>query len=57
MKTFKVEYQEVIVHEFYVDAETEDEVAEKFCEMANECELDFSNGEVESGEIINIKEV
>ncbi len=56
MKTFKVEYQEVIVHEFYVEAETEDEVAEKFCEMASEGEFDFGDGEVVSGDIINIEE-
>ncbi len=57
MKTFKVEYQEVIVHEFYVEAETEDEVSEKFCEMASEGKFDFLDGEVVSGEIMNIEEV
>lgn len=57
MKTFKIEYQEVIVHEFYVEAETEAEVAEKFCEMASEGQFDFLDGEVVSGEITNIEEV
>lgn len=57
MKIFKVEYQEVIVHEFYVEAETEDEVTEKFCEMASDGEFDFIDGEVVSGDIINIEEV
>ena len=57
MKTFKVVYQEVLVHEFYIEAETETEVNDKFVEMANKCELDFSDGEVESSEIIKIEEV
>ena len=57
MKTFKVTFQEIIVHEFYIEAETESDVDDKFVEMANEGELDFSNGEVESSEIINIKEI
>ena len=57
MKTFKVTYKEVIVHEFYVVAETESEVDDKFVEMANESELDWSHGEIDSSEITDIKEV
>lgn len=57
MKTFKVEYREVILHEFYVEANSENEVTEKFFEMANECGLDFSNGVVSEGDITEIKEV
>lgn len=57
MKVFKVEYREVIIHEFFVKANSEDEVVEKFFEMANEGELDFGNGYVSEGDIINIKEV
>ena len=57
MKTFKVIYQEVLMHEFYIEAETESEVDAKFVEMANDGELDFSNGEVESSEITNVVEV
>jgi len=57
MKTFKVEYREVILHEFYVEAETEDEVTEKFCEMASNGELNFSDGLVSEGDITEIKEV
>lgn len=57
MKTFKVTYKEVIVYEFYVDAETESEVDDRFVEMANERELDWSHGEVDSSEIIDIKEI
>lgn len=57
MKTFKVEYQEVILHTFYVEAEKEEDVEEKFCEMANNGEFDFSDGEVVSCDIMNIEEV
>lgn len=57
MKTFKVIYQEVLVHEFYIDAETESAVNDKFVAMANEGELDFSHGEIESSEITDIKEI
>lgn len=57
MKTFKVTYKEVIVHEFYVDAETESEVDDRFTEMADEGELDWSHGEIDSSEITDIKEI
>jgi hypothetical protein len=56
MKTFKVEYKEVILHTFYVEAETEEDVEEKFCEMAGNGEFDFSDGWVTNGEIVNIEE-
>ena len=57
MKTFKVTYKEVLIHEFYIDAETESDVDDKFVEMANEGELDFSHGEIDSSEITDIKEI
>ena len=57
MKTFKVTYKEIIYHEFYVDAETQDEVDDEFCRMANACELDFSNGDLIEGNIVKIEEV
>jgi hypothetical protein len=57
MKTFKVTYRETIWHEFYVKAETEDDVSDEFCRMANDCELDFSDGDLIEGDIINIEEV
>lgn len=56
MKTFKVNYKEVILHEFYVDAETNEDAIDKFCEMASNGELDFSNGWVAEGDIVNITE-
>lgn len=57
MKTYKVEYREVVLYEFYVDAETEDEAAEKLFDMMCESELDFSDGFISESEITNIEEV
>ena len=57
MKTFKVTYKEVLYHEFYVEAETEDEVSDEFCRMAIDCELDFNYGDVVEGDIVDIEEV
>ena len=57
MKTFKVKYREVMLHEFYVEANSEDEVTEKFFEMVNDGEIDFSYGVISEGDITDIKEV
>lgn len=57
MKTYKVEYREVVLYEFYVDAETKDEAAEKLFDMMCESELDFSDGFISESEITNIEEV
>ena len=57
MKTFKVKYREVMLHEFYVEANSEDEVTEKFFEMANDGKIDFSYGVISEGDITDIKEV
>ena len=57
MKTYKMEYREVVLYEFYVDAETEDEAAEKLFDMMCESELDFSDGFISESEITNIEEV
>lgn len=57
MKTYKVEYREVVLYEFYVDAETEDEAAEKLFDMMCESELDFNDGFISESEITNIEEV
>lgn len=46
MKTYKIIYNEVISHVFYVDANNEDEAEKKFESMANNGELDYSDGEV-----------
>ena len=57
MKMFKVTYKEVLYHEFYVEAETEDDVEDEFERMANECELDFSDADLVEGNIVDIEEV
>lgn len=57
MKTFRVIYKEVLLHEFYIDAETESEVDNKFVKMAEERELDFSRGEVYYSDIVNIEDL
>ena len=57
MKTYKVKYREVLEHEFYVEAESEEEIQENFFELASENNLDFSYGVVTSGYITEIKEV
>lgn len=57
MKTFKVTYKEVLYHEFYVEAKTEEDVDKEFCRMANENELDFSYGDLIEGNIVKIEEV
>lgn len=46
MKTYKVIYNEVVSHVFYVDADSKDEAEEKFEAMAGNGELDYSDGEV-----------
>lgn len=57
MKTFKITYKEILYHEFYVNAETEKDVDEAFCRMANDNELDFSDGDLIEGNIVKIEEV
>lgn len=46
MKTYKIIYNEVVSHVFYVDANSKEEVKEKFEKMNESGELDFSYGEV-----------
>ena len=57
MKTFKITYKEVLYHEFYVEAETEDDVEDEFDRMVNEGEVDFSDADLIDGNIIDIEEV
>ena len=57
MKIFKVIYRETILHDFYVEAETEDNVNDEFCRMANDGELDFNDGYLIEGDIIGIEEI
>ena len=57
MKTYRVIVKEVLYHAFYVDAETEDGVVDAYNKMSIDGELDFSDGEVDVCEIVEIKEV
>lgn len=44
MKTYHITYMEKLIHDFYVDAESEEEASEKFYSQLNNGEVDFSNG-------------
>lgn len=57
MKMFKVTYKEVLYHEFYVEADSEDDVEDEFERMGNEGELDFSDADLIEGNIVDIEEV
>ena len=46
MKTYKIIYNEVVSHIFYVEANDKEEADEKFESMANNGKLDYSDGEV-----------
>ena len=56
MKTFKVVYKEVLVHEFEIDAESIDKVEKEFMRMANDGELDFGNANLEDSGIVSIED-
>lgn len=57
MKT--VVYKEIIIHHFDIedlpDDASEDETTERFTEMMNNSELDFSDGYVTESEIVDIR--
>ena len=57
MGIYKIIYTEFLRHEFYVDAESENEAREKFARQSENGELDFSNGEVCDSWVKNIFEV
>ena len=57
MSTYKIIYTESLYHEFYVDAESENDAREKFARQSENGELDFSNGEVYDSGVKNIFEV
>ena len=54
MSTYKIIYTEFLRHEFYVDAESENEARKKFAYLSEKGELDFSNGEVCDSGVKNI---
>ena len=57
MKTYRVFYKEVLGHVFYVKAESEDEVIDRFNELVDNGKIDFSDGEVVDSDIDYIEEV
>ena len=44
MKTYKITYIEKLVHEFYVEAENEEDASDIFDNQLNNGEVDFSDG-------------
>ena len=57
MTTYKIIYTESLRHEFYVDAESENDAREKFERQSESGGLDLSNGEVCDSGVKNIFEV
>ena len=57
MKTYKVYYKEIIEYMFYVDAESEDQVADELNKMIADGKINFDNGFVEHSDIEFIQEV
>ena len=57
MKMYKIIYREVLIQEFFVEANSEEEAQREFDRMCMSCELDFSYGEVDEACITNIQEV
>lgn len=56
MKTYKIEYKEILKYEFYVDAESKEQAEAKFRSMAHNGEIDFNDSWVEHSDIESIKE-
>jgi hypothetical protein len=57
MKTYRVFYEEVIEHVFYVDAESKDDIIDEFNKLVEDGKIDFSNGEVTHSDIEYVEEV
>ena len=50
LKEYKVTFTETIIHTFFFEAESEEDAENKFLEAADNCEIDFSDGEVSDSE-------
>lgn len=50
MKEYKVIFTETVVHSFIFEAESEEDAENKFLEAVDNCEVDFSGGEVSDSE-------
>ena len=56
MKTYKIEYKEILKYEFYVDAESKEQAEAKFRNMTHNGEIDFNDSWVEHSDIESINE-
>lgn len=58
MKTFTIRHTEVLVKDFEIEAESQEEALNKYWDMWNQCELDYSDEELieSSDEIVNEEE-
>lgn len=57
MKTYKVNYKEIVEYEFYVDAESEGQVAEELNKMISDGKINFDDGFIVHSDIEFIREV
>lgn len=57
MKTYKVDYKEIIEYKFYIDAESEDKVEEELNKMIANGDINFNDGFVVHSDIECIREV
>lgn len=57
MKTFRITFQELCEHQFFVEAETQEEVEARFEEDMCNGTFDWSNGEVIYNKIVDYEEV
>lgn len=56
MKTYRIEYKEILRYEFYVDAKSKEQAENKFRKMVGDGEINFDDGWVEYSDIESIKE-
>ena len=56
MKTYKIEYKEILKYEFYVDAESKEWAEAKFRSMVHNGEVSFDDGWIEHSDIESIEE-
>lgn len=57
MKTYKIDYKEILSYEFYVDAESQEQAIDKFNEMVSNGKVDFNDGYIVHSDIEYIQEV
>ncbi len=57
MKTYKIDYKEILSYEFYVDAESKEQAVDKFNKMVSNGKVDFNDGYIVHSDIEYIQEV